>query len=62
MDLPSVPAELDALADRDVAAVARLRDALGADDPVLVPHLPGDVHDVDGLVAIHAHLFSDARG
>jgi anion-transporting ArsA/GET3 family ATPase len=50
-------AELDALAARDVAAVARLRDALGAGDPVLIPHLPGDVHDVDGLIAVHGHLF-----
>jgi anion-transporting ArsA/GET3 family ATPase len=50
-------AELDALAARDVVAVARLRDALGAQDPVLVPHLPGDVHDVDGLIAIHGSLF-----
>ena len=28
-------------------------------DPVVVPQLDGDVHDVDGLVAVHAHLFAD---
>ncbi len=50
-------AELNVLATRDRAAVARLEDALGEDDPVLVPHLAADVHDVDGLVAIHGHLF-----
>ena len=27
----------------------------------LVPQLAGDVHDIDGLVAIHAHLFGLAR-
>jgi hypothetical protein len=26
-----------------------------------VPQLAGDVHDIDGLVAIHAHLFGLAR-
>jgi anion-transporting ArsA/GET3 family ATPase len=51
-------AELDALADRDAAAVARLQSALGVDRATLVPHLARDVHDVDGLVAIHDHLFS----
>jgi len=25
---------------------------------VLVPLLEGDVHDVDGLVAVHKHLFA----
>jgi anion-transporting ArsA/GET3 family ATPase len=50
-------AELDALADRDAAAVARLERALAVGDAVLVPHLPVDVHDVDGLVALHRHLF-----
>lgn len=50
-------AEVDALAERDAAAVARLERALDAGAAILVPHLPGDVHDVDGLVAIHRYLF-----
>ena len=49
-------AELDALADRDAAAVSRLRDELEAEHVTVIPHLPDDVHDVDGLVAIHGHL------
>lgn len=51
-------AELRAIAARDAEAIARLRDAVGDDDPVVVPHLAGDVHDVDGLVAVHRHLFA----
>jgi anion-transporting ArsA/GET3 family ATPase len=46
-----------ALAARDRHAIERLRERTGERDPVLVPQLPGDVHDVDGLVAVHAHLF-----
>jgi anion-transporting ArsA/GET3 family ATPase len=52
-------AEERALAERDAAAIARLCAATGEDDPVLVPQLDGDVHDVDGLVAVHGHLFAD---
>ncbi|MEJ7785930.1 MAG: ArsA-related P-loop ATPase [Solirubrobacteraceae bacterium] len=51
-------AELDALADRDAAAIARLQAELGVDDTVVIPHLPDDVHDIDGLVAIQRHLFA----
>jgi anion-transporting ArsA/GET3 family ATPase len=50
--------EFRVLAHRDAAAVQRLRAAIGDQDPVLVPHLDGDVHDVEGLVAIHRHLFA----
>jgi len=53
--------EFRVLAHRDAAAVERLRAELEDDDPILVPHLDGDVHDVDGLVAIHRHLFAPAR-
>jgi anion-transporting ArsA/GET3 family ATPase len=52
--------EFRVLAHRDAGAVAHLRAALGEDDPILIPHLDGDVHDVDGLVAIHRHLFAPA--
>ena len=31
--------------------------ARASDRPIVVPQLDGDVHDVDGLVAVHAHLF-----
>ena len=49
--------ELQVLARRDATSIARLIDELGDDDPVIVPLLEGDVHDVDGLVLVHAHLF-----
>ncbi|MEA2276048.1 MAG: hypothetical protein QOC78_1008 [Solirubrobacteraceae bacterium] len=52
-------AEERVLAERDGAAIERLRRATGDDAPILVPQLDGDVHDVDGLVAVHAHLFAD---
>jgi anion-transporting ArsA/GET3 family ATPase len=54
-------AEFRVLAHRDAAAVDRLRREVGDDDPIIVPHLDGDVHDVDGLVAIHRHLFAPAK-
>jgi anion-transporting ArsA/GET3 family ATPase len=53
-------AEFRVLAHRDAAALQRLTGAIGDDDPILVPHLDGDVHDVDGLVAVHRHLFAPA--
>jgi anion-transporting ArsA/GET3 family ATPase len=51
-------AEERALAERDAAAVERLRAETGDERPVIVPQLAGDVHDIDGLVAVHAHLFA----
>jgi anion-transporting ArsA/GET3 family ATPase len=54
-------AEERALAERDAAALERLRRETGDDDPVIVPQLAGDVHDIDGLVAVHAHLFARDR-
>jgi anion-transporting ArsA/GET3 family ATPase len=51
-------AEERALAERDAAALERLRRETGDADPVVVPQLAGDVHDIDGLVAVHAHLFA----
>jgi anion-transporting ArsA/GET3 family ATPase len=50
-------AEERALAERDAAAIDRLRAETGDDNPVVVPQLAGDVHDIDGLVLVHAHLF-----
>jgi hypothetical protein len=51
-------AEAAALAARDAAAIERLRAETGDPEPVVVPQLAGDVHDIDGLVAVHAHLFA----
>jgi anion-transporting ArsA/GET3 family ATPase len=52
-------AEERALAERDDAAIEHLCFETGERDPIVIPQLDGDVHDVDGLVAIHAHLFAD---
>ena len=52
-------AEERALAERDEAAIEHLRAETGEQDPIVIPQLDGDVHDVDGLVAIHGHLFAD---
>jgi anion-transporting ArsA/GET3 family ATPase len=51
--------EFRVLAHRDARAVERLRREIGDDDPIVVPHLDGDVHDVDGLVLVHRHLFAE---
>jgi anion-transporting ArsA/GET3 family ATPase len=50
--------ELRVLADRDQASIARLVEELDEPRPVVVPLLEGDVHDVDGLAAVHEHLFA----
>jgi anion-transporting ArsA/GET3 family ATPase len=49
--------ELQILAARDRASLERLMDELDEPDPVIVPLLDGDVHDVDGLALVHDHLF-----
>jgi hypothetical protein len=45
------------LARRDALATARLRSCFPAEPIVTVPQLPRDIHDVDALWEIHAHLF-----
>ena len=50
--------ELTLLAHRDGESLERLVDELDEPDPVVVPLLEGDVHDVDGLVAVHRYLFA----
>jgi anion-transporting ArsA/GET3 family ATPase len=50
--------ELAALAERDAANVAHLRDRLGDPPLVVVPERHDDVHDVDGLAYVRAHLWS----
>jgi anion-transporting ArsA/GET3 family ATPase len=53
-------ADAQVLAERDAGSIARLRRELGEREPILVPHLDGDVHDVDGLVQVYRHLFAPA--
>lgn len=48
--------DAELLADRDAAAIERLRREVGDPDPVLIPELDDDVHDVDGLALVHEHL------
>jgi anion-transporting ArsA/GET3 family ATPase len=51
--------ELRVLARRDAASLERLMTELDEDDPVVIPLLEGDVHDVDGLALVHDHLFAE---
>lgn len=49
-------ADFDVLVRRDEETIAHLRGALDDRRPILIPHLDEDVHDVDSLVKIAAHL------
>jgi anion-transporting ArsA/GET3 family ATPase len=49
--------ELAALAEREAASIERLRTELGDPPTIVVPELDGDVHDVEGLALMRAHLF-----
>jgi anion-transporting ArsA/GET3 family ATPase len=50
------------LARRDELNLIRLRKALGKRAPLLViPYLDSDVHDVEGLLRLHAYLFASAE-
>jgi anion-transporting ArsA/GET3 family ATPase len=51
-------ADFDVLVQRDRATVARLSGALEDPDPILVPHLDGDVQDLAGLARVAEFLFS----
>jgi anion-transporting ArsA/GET3 family ATPase len=53
--------EFRVLAVRDANALEKLRRDVGDADPIVVPHLDGDVHDVDGLVLVHRHLFAEGE-
>ena len=60
---PSASARRDArsssaLAARDAANVERLRAALADPPTLVVPELEDDVHDLEGLAAVRAHLFA----
>jgi anion-transporting ArsA/GET3 family ATPase len=52
--------ELAALAARDAAEVERLRARLGDPPLVVVPEREDDVHDVEGLAHVRAHLWGAA--
>src|SRR6201999_4294224 len=49
------------LARRDARNVTRLRDELGQEPLLPVPHLDDDVHDVEGLLRIHRYLFASDK-
>jgi anion-transporting ArsA/GET3 family ATPase len=51
-------AEAQVLARRDRAGIDHLRAEVGGPEPILVPQLDGDVHDVEGLTAIRGHLLA----
>lgn len=51
-------ADFDTLARRDRETVVRLSDSLSELDPLLVPHLDGDVQDLGGLMVVAERLFS----
>lgn len=54
--------DAELLADRDAAAIARLGREVDDPDPVVIPELDDDVHDVDGLALVHAHLSGSIDG
>ncbi|MEA2312266.1 MAG: hypothetical protein QOE28_2234 [Solirubrobacteraceae bacterium] len=51
--------ELVALAERDAGGVRRLLGRLGDPPAIVIPELASDVHDVDGLARVAAHLFDE---
>jgi anion-transporting ArsA/GET3 family ATPase len=51
--------ELAALAERDAAHLEHLRTRLGDPPTIVVPEFEDDVHDVEGLALVRAHLFAD---
>jgi len=51
--------EFRVLAVRDAASIVRLSKELGEKNPIVIPHLDGDVHDVEGLLAIRRYLFAE---
>lgn len=53
-------ADLAALAARDAAGLARLRETLGDPPTLVVPQFDRDVYDVDGLALVRASLFAEA--
>ena len=63
---PDLAARLDAcladhavLAQRDATNIERLRTAFAGEPILLVPELAVDIHDAEGLLAIHRELFDE---
>jgi anion-transporting ArsA/GET3 family ATPase len=52
-------AEHSMLAERDAAGLDRLRVAFAGEPILQVPELDGDIHDVQGLLAMREELFDD---
>jgi anion-transporting ArsA/GET3 family ATPase len=52
-------ADHSVLAERDVANIDRLRDAFSGEPILQVPDFTEDVHDTEGLLAIHRELFHE---
>ena len=50
--------DFEILADRDRANLSRLTGRLDGEPVIVVPELDGDVHDLDGLGAMAAHLYA----
>ncbi len=51
-------ADFDVLVQRDRETIARLVEQLGERNPILIPQLDEDVHDLQGLVQVAEHLFA----
>ncbi len=50
------------LAERDKQNIERLTSELGAEDPIEVPYLDDDVHDLGGLAEVNRYLFGPQTG
>jgi len=46
------------LVQRDIASIARLSEELSEPQPIVVPHLDADVHDLASLAGVEAYLFA----
>ncbi len=52
-------ADIEVLVQRDRRAIARLSEALGEPEPVIVGRLDHDVYDLATLAEVEAQLFAD---
>ena len=50
-------ADMQVIAERDAAGLAHLTRSLSKPPTIVVPQLPGDVHDIEGLALVAQHLF-----
>jgi anion-transporting ArsA/GET3 family ATPase len=51
-------ADFDVLMQRDRRTIERLSRRLGEPDPIVIPQLDVDVHDIAGLAGVEHHLFA----